>query len=76
MAQTIGSEEYCTFICFDGPDFHNGESKPITVGTGETPRISLLWWAGRDSEGKEVKGPGVEMVAHDRFEGNLGAWYY
>jgi hypothetical protein len=43
MAQTIGSEDYCTFICFDGPD-----SIMDTVNQSEWElgkRHASYWWA-------------------------------
>jgi hypothetical protein len=44
MAQTIDSEDYCTFICFDGP-----ESIMETVNQSQWAlgkRYASYWWAG------------------------------
>ncbi len=43
MAQTIGSEEYCTFICFDGPDSIMERVNQSQWALGK--RHASYWWA-------------------------------
>ncbi len=52
MAQTIHSEEYCTFICFDGPDSIMEKVNQSQWALGK--RHASYWWAEIEREKERV----------------------